>query len=99
MTRKNIIIFNISVLTIFFLSSCAPTATQPVEPPKPEPISMPSGWDDSIVDKIKAGESTKKVLAVLDFEGNDKLAGKVDGKAYQRVSKLIYELVDNKTFK
>ena len=77
---KNIIEKNFSILTIFFFSSCAPTVTQPVEPPKPEPISMPSGWDDSVIDKIKAGESIKKVLAVLDFEGNDKLKGKFDLK-------------------
>ena len=41
---------------------------------------MPSGWDDSIIDKIQTGESIKKVLAVLDFEGNEKLDGKVDLK-------------------
>ena len=40
---------------------------------------MPPGWDDSIIDKIKTGESNKKILAVLDFEGNEKLKGKVLG--------------------
>ena len=41
---------------------------------------MPSGWDDSTIDKIKSGEPIKKVLAVLDFEGYKFLKGKADLK-------------------
>ncbi|MFB0517046.1 MAG: CsgG/HfaB family protein [Candidatus Neomarinimicrobiota bacterium] len=43
-------------------------------------LSMPPGWDDAIIDRIKAGEGLKKRVAVLDFEGAEKLAGKVDLK-------------------
>ena len=38
---------------------------------------MPSGWDDSTIDKIKSGEPIKKVLAVLDFEGYKFLKGQI----------------------
>jgi curli biogenesis system outer membrane secretion channel CsgG len=41
-------------------------------------ISMPSGWDDSIIDRLKAGKTAKMTVAVMDFEGGDKLLGKVD---------------------
>lgn len=55
-------------------------------PPPQGGISMPPGWDDSIIDKIKAGKSPKMVMAVLDFEGNEKLAGKVDVKLSDMLS-------------
>jgi curli biogenesis system outer membrane secretion channel CsgG len=41
-------------------------------------IALPPGWDDAIIDRIKAGRSPKMVVAVLEFEGSDKLVGKVD---------------------
>ena len=41
-------------------------------------ISLPSGWDDRILERIIAGHSPKLVLAVLDIEGSEKLQGKVD---------------------
>lgn len=43
-------------------------------------LSMPPGWDDSIIDRIKEGKGLKKRVAVLEFTGNDKLEGKVDLK-------------------
>ena len=83
MSKKNIVVFNIVIIALF-LSGCATTNSVKFETAPSAKvggvISMPSGWDDSIIDKIKAGESTKKVLAVLDFEGNEKLKGKVDLK-------------------
>ena len=83
--NKKITLFSSIVVIILFLASCAPTtapSNSGIKPPAQASgsISMPSGWDDSVIDKIKAGESIKKVLAVLDFEGNDKLKGKVDLK-------------------
>jgi curli biogenesis system outer membrane secretion channel CsgG len=72
------------VIIALFLSGCAPTTSVKLETTPSAKvggaISMPSGWDESIIDKIKAGKSTKKILAVLDFEGNEKLSGKVDLK-------------------
>lgn len=70
------------IVATFLMSGCATTGPpQTEEPPvKSSTISFPSGWDDSIIDRIKAGQSTRKVLAVLDFEGNEKLEGKVDLK-------------------
>jgi len=82
----NIIKFTVLKLGIIALliSGCASSTSMKSETGSSTviggPISMPSGWDDSIIDRIKAGQSTKKVLAVLDFEGNDKLKGKVDLK-------------------
>ncbi|MEA3286518.1 MAG: CsgG/HfaB family protein [Candidatus Marinimicrobia bacterium] len=71
---------------IFFVSivlfSCASQGTpEDIALPKNGgAISFPPGWNDSIIEKIKAGQSTKNILAVLDFEGNEKLKGKVDLK-------------------
>jgi len=83
MSKKSIVVFNFVIIALFF-SGCAPTTSSTLETvPSAKvggTISMPSGWDDSIIDKIKAGKSTKKILAVLDFEGNEKLKGKVDLK-------------------
>ena len=83
MIKRNIIVFIILIIVLFF-SSCATNNSVKLETVSSardvDAISMPSGWDDSIIDKIKAGKSTKKVLAVLDFEGNEKLKGKVDLK-------------------
>lgn len=73
-------------IVAFLFSACASTEpTKSSSPFKPTPpasitLSMPGGWDDSIIDKIKEGESLKKRIAVLDFEGNEKLEGKVDLK-------------------
>jgi curli biogenesis system outer membrane secretion channel CsgG len=83
MSKKNTVVFNIVIIALF-LSGCAPTTSVKLETTPSAKvggaISMPSGWDESIIDKIKAGKSTKKILAVLDFEGNEKLSGKVDLK-------------------
>ena len=32
-------------------------------------LAMPSGWDDSILEKINKGEDVRRTIAVLDFEG------------------------------
>ena len=84
MNKRNILFFSF-LINALFLSGCATNTTSSskknVAPQKHGgTIFMPSGWDDSIIDRIKAGKSTKKVLAVLDFEGNEKLKGKVDLK-------------------
>lgn len=62
-------------------------------------ISLPPGWDDSIIDRIKAGESTKMIVAVLDFENSDKLAGKVHLKLSDMLTTALvnsnrFELVE-----
>ena len=94
MSRKNIVVFNVLLIALF-ISGCA--STGPTQPrttmpttKSTEKISMPSGWDDSIIDKIKAGESTKQVLAVLDFEGNEKLKGKVDLKMSDMLTTALF---------
>ena len=94
MSRKNIVVFNVLLIALF-ITGCA--STGPTQPrttmpttKSTEKISMPSGWDDSIIDKIKAGESTKQVLAVLDFEGNDKLKGKVDLKMSDMLTTALF---------
>lgn len=40
-------------------------------------ISLPSGWDDHIIERIKSGKSPRLVLAVLNFEGDVQLQGKI----------------------
>jgi curli biogenesis system outer membrane secretion channel CsgG len=71
-------------LATMFISCAGPSATtstkiEPVEEAPPAPsLSMPPGWDDAIIDRIKAGEGLKKRVAVMDFEGIDKLEGKAD---------------------
>jgi len=111
MSKKYIVVCNI-VIIAFFLSGCATTNSVKLETTPSAKvggvISMPSGWDDSIIDKIKAGKSTKKVLAVLDFEGNEKLKGKVDLKMSDMLTTSLvktarFEIVErnkiNKVFK
>ena len=41
-------------------------------------IEFPSGLDDAVIARVKSGQPIQKVLAVLDFEGSDKLSEKVD---------------------
>ena len=68
-----------TVLRLFVIGAIA-LITSSVTNAQTAKIALPSGWDDGIIDRIKAGESPKQVLAVLDFEGNEKLQGKVDLK-------------------
>jgi len=76
------------ILNIFlmFLVGCSSSTTSSTQASNQKPkmktgsIQMPSGWDDSTIDRIKSGKSIKKVLAVLDFEGYDLLKGKADLK-------------------
>jgi len=76
----------LNIWLILFISAnlynCASQGTTGSMAPssKDGAITFPSGWNDSIIEKIKQGQSTKNILAVLDFEGNDKLKGKVDLK-------------------
>jgi len=81
--KYNKLLLASTALTLFIsLYDC--TSIKPTQKIAPSfidgAITLPSGWDDSIIDKIKGGETTKIVLAVLDFEGNDKLEDKVDLK-------------------
>ena len=82
---------NIFGRTVFFVvivilnAGCAAsssTSGSNREPLRPSAtaLSMPSGWDDSIIDRIKEGKGLKKRVAVLEFSGNSKLDGKVDLK-------------------
>tara|TARA_Y100001970_G_scaffold140892_1_gene173537 strand:+ start:1014 stop:1979 length:966 start_codon:yes stop_codon:yes gene_type:complete len=95
MNKKTTIISSFVVI-ILFLASCAPTTApnQSIEPPAKRnsggSISMPSGWDDSVIDKIKSGESTKNILAVLDFEGSDMLRGKADLKMSDMLTTSLF---------
>ena len=71
------------VFIIIFIAGCATSSSttrsnnEPVKPTAAA-MSMPSGWDDSIIDRIKEGKGLKKRVAVLEFTGNSKLEGKVD---------------------
>jgi len=82
MKHNLILYFSVVFLAISSVFNCASVnSTQEIAPTLTVgAISFPSGWNDSIIEKIKAGQSTKDILAVLDFEGNDKLKGKVDLK-------------------
>jgi curli biogenesis system outer membrane secretion channel CsgG len=70
---------------ILLATACAPMAvsketavkTSEAEPDS-IPLVMPAGWDDSIIDQIKTGQGLKKRVAVLDFEGLEKLEGKTE---------------------
>jgi len=73
------------IFIIIFTAGCAAsssTTKSSSEPTKPAAtaLSMPSGWDDSIIDRIKEGKGLKKRVAVLEFSGNSDLEGKVDLK-------------------
>ncbi len=59
---------------VLILCGCSNTNTQ--KESNSTIVSMPSGWDDSVIEKIKSGQSTKKTIAVLDFEGNEKISMK-----------------------
>ena len=43
---------------------------------KKKKIEFPAGWDDATINLIKEGKSTEKVLAVLEFQGNEVLTEK-----------------------
>jgi curli biogenesis system outer membrane secretion channel CsgG len=71
--------------SILLLLNCAGTKPKPAPvaapaPEKPIELAMPQGWTDQILEKVKNNQSLKSVIAVMDFEGNDKLNGKVDLK-------------------
>ena len=78
--------FCLNLLLIFLVGCSSGSSNSNKQPELPKSsiksgnISMPSGWDDSTIDKIKSGEPIKKVLAVLDFEGYKFLKGKADLK-------------------
>ena len=96
MNKKTTMISSVVVI-ILFLASCAPTTSAPNQLNEPSEkrnsggsISMPSGWDDAVIDKIKAGESTKNRIAVLDFEGSDMLRGKADLKMSDMLTTSLF---------
>lgn len=73
------------VFIVIYVAGCAAsssTTKSNKKPMKPSTIalSMPSGWDDSIIDRIKEGKGLKKRIAVMEFAGNSKFDGKVDLK-------------------
>jgi len=84
MNYKRLFLFSFSLCLLFLVGCSSVSSATKATPPKSKVssgnISMPSGWDDSTIDKIKSGESLKKVLAVLDFEGYKFLKGKADLK-------------------
>lgn len=82
-TSRSIIL--LPVLLLLVGACAAPTASANASGPAAITIAygaipLPSGWDDEVIDRIKNNQPLKKVLAVLDFEGNEILAGKVDLK-------------------
>ena len=73
------------VFIVIYVAGCAAsssTTKSNMQPTKPSAIalSMPSGWDDSIIDRIKEGKGLKKRIAVMEFAGNSEFDGKVDLK-------------------
>ena len=75
----------LTFLITFIVLLCSCAGTKPAaksEPGRDQPIdlTMPSGWTDSILEKVKNNQGLKSVIAVLDFEGNEQLQGKVDLK-------------------
>lgn len=73
------------VFIVIYVAGCAASSSTTKlnkKPMKPSTIalSMPSGWDDSIIDRIKEGKGLKKRIAVMEFAGNSKFDGKVDLK-------------------
>lgn len=61
-------------LGYFFLNLCYSSNYDGIS------VQVPPGWNDNIFDKLAKGKSLKVVLAVLDFEGNEKLKDEVDLK-------------------
>lgn len=62
-------------------------------------IEFPSGLDDTLIERLQAGQSAQKVLAVLDFEGSDKLREKVDLRMSEMLTTALvqtarFELVE-----
>ena len=62
-------------------------------------IEFPAGLDDALIERLQAGQSAQKVLAVLDFEGSDKLREKVDLRMSEMLTTALvqtarYELVE-----
>ena len=43
---------------------------------KKRKVQLPEGWDDATINLIREGKSTEKVLAVLEFQGNEVLTEK-----------------------
>jgi curli biogenesis system outer membrane secretion channel CsgG len=88
MNRKknnSILVTILPACMILFITACAPmavskeTTVKPAEAePESAPLVMPAGWDDSIIDQIETGQGLKKRIAVLDFEGLEKLEGKAE---------------------
>lgn len=88
MNRKknySMLITALPACIILFATACAPMAVSKEatvetseEEPDSIPLVMPTGWDDSIIDQIKTGQGLKKRIAVLDFEGLEKLKGKAE---------------------
>jgi curli biogenesis system outer membrane secretion channel CsgG len=67
-------------------------------------IEFPAGFDDALIGKIKAGESIKAAMAILDFEDNDKLDGKVDLRMAEMLTTSLvqtdrFELVERNKIK
>ena len=82
-----------------------PTITVEITKGNKESITKKNGCaieaneESDFKETIEIAINTKEQLKIKRKMFAEKLAGKIDGKAYQRVSKLIYELVDDKTFK
>ncbi len=91
--KKFLSLMLIASIGLMLMNSCAGTAPAPktVE----APIVMPSGWDDAVIDKIKSGQGTRYSLAVLTFDGKDKLQGKAD---LSMADMLTTALVNTKRF-
>ena len=68
--------FFVPLATLLLILSFSMNAE--VTPPATGGVTLPRSWDDAIISRIKEGKSPRMVLAVLDFEGAEKLARNVD---------------------
>lgn len=68
-----------AVIMLVMLSCVAPKpAATPAAGEPAIDLTMPAGWSDAVLERVKNGQGLKHVMAVLDFEGQDKLQGRVD---------------------
>jgi len=101
MTFKHSLSLTLSIFLLFLVGCTASNTQTSTSKSKASTgsIQMPSGWDDTTIDRIKSGEPLKKVLAVLDFEGYKFLKGKADIKMSDMLTTALvktsrYEIVE-----
>ena len=68
--------FSVSFVNLILVCSFSMYAG--ATPPATGGVTLPRSWDDAIISRIKEGKSPRMVLAVLEFQGAEKLAHNVD---------------------